>query len=200
MKTFARIVAAGLLALSCTLANAALTGAQIVTLRPVVQAEPTLAQAIATGDDYAIAAWLNGESAPAFYVWRTSMNTQEVYDSIVWANLTPADTPDGTQLWLNRALAAQGKQFNIQTLLQGRDTINPARGNVRAGLQDATSSIPSGVGGATQSGGWLAIKPVITRLATRAEKAIAGGTGTAATPASLVFEGTVTAQEASLMR
>lgn len=200
MKSIARILAVGLLALVCTFANAALTDAQIAALRPVVQAEPTLAQAIATGDDYAIAAWLNGESAPAFYVWRTSMNTQEIYDSIVWANLTPADTPDGTQLWLNRALAAQGKQFNIQTLLQGRETINPARPNVRAGLQDALTGLPTGPGGATRAAGWVALQLIMSRKANRAEKTLATGTGTQATPATMTFEGNVTASEASLMR
>ena len=200
MKTFARILAAGLLAIACTLANAALSDAQIATLRPFVQAEPTLAQAIAAGDDYAIAAWLNGAAVPNFVVWRTTTPIADIENAINWPNFTPADTPDGTQIWMNRALACQGKQFNLQIMIQGKTSISTGRGNIRAGLQDATSSIPSGVGGATQSGGWLAIKPVITRLAPRAEKAIAGGTGTAATPASLVFEGTVTAQEASLMR
>lgn len=200
MKTFARILAAGLLALSCTLAHADLSPAKIATLRPVVQAEPTLAQAIATGDDYAIAAWLNAAFVPDFFVWRTSMNTGEVYDSIVWANLTPADTPDGTQLWLNRALAAQGKQFNIQTLLQGRDTINPARANVRAGLQDALTGLPTGPAGATRAAGWVALQLIMSRKARRAEKTLSTGPGTQATPATMVFEGTVSAQEASLMR
>lgn len=195
-----RILIALVIFLTATLTHAALTDAQIATLRPVVQAEPTLAQAIATGDDYAIAAWLNAESAPAFYVWRTSMNTGEVYDSIVWANLTPADTPDGTQLWLNRALAAQGKQFNIQTLLQGRETINPARPNVRAGLQDALTGLPTGPSGATRAAGWVALQLLMSRKATRAEKTLASGTGTQATPATMTFEGSVSAQEASLMR
>lgn len=177
-----------------------ITAPQIATLRTLVQAEPSLAQAIATGDDYAIAAWLNAAAAPDFIVWRTTTPIADVENAIAWANFTPIDAPDGTQTWANRALACQGKQFNLQIIIQGKTHIASGKANIRAGLQDALTNVPSGAAGALQSGGWGILKPLLTRLATRAEKALASGAGNAATPAVLGFEGNVTAEEASLLR
>jgi hypothetical protein len=199
MKTVRLLIAAALCFFAAH-AQAALSAADIATLRPIVQAEPTLAQAVATGNDYAIADWLNASAAPDFIVWRTTTPIADVENAIAWANFTPSDSPDGTQTWLNRAIACQGKQFNLQIMIQGKTTISSGRANIRSGLQDALTNIPSGVGGALQSGGWGILKPVLTRLATRAEKALATGAGNAATPAALGFEGAVSAAEASLLR
>lgn len=181
-------------------AFAALTPAQISTLRTVVMAEPSLATATNTGDDYAIAEWLNAQNDVAFYVWKTSVSTSDIYDNITWANFTPSDTPDGTQVWANRSLACQGKQFSLQTILVGRDSINPTKSNIRSGLQDALTGIPSGASGATKSGGWNNVQAVMYRTTTRAEKYLATGTGTTGSPALMGFEGFVTPNEASLMR
>lgn len=177
-----------------------MTPAQNAILKAAVAAEPSLATAINTGDDYAIAAWLNGAFSPTFYVWKTAVPMTDIFDNITWANFTPQDVPDGTQLWLNRAMACQGKQFNVQTILVGRDQINPSKSNLRAGLQDALTAIPSGASGANKSGGWTAVVGVMSREASRAEKILATGTGTLATPALLTFEGQVSANDASVMR
>ena len=90
-------------------------------------------------------------------------------DAILWANFTPLDTPDGTQLWTNRALCCQGKQFNIQLMLQGRSTIPGDKPGFRTGLQDALTALPSGASGANKTGGWTAVQLVLQRLATRFE-------------------------------
>ena len=62
---------------------------------------------------------------------------------------------------------------------------------IRNGLQDALTAIPSGVSGASQGAGWLNVKTVMQRFATVAEALYATGTGTALTPGSLVFEGSI---------
>lgn len=176
-----------------------LTPEQITTLTPIVLAQPALVAAADAGDNGAIADWLNTNDA-TFHAWKTSLPTQEIFDTITWANFTPQDAPDGTQIWANRSLACQGKQFNIQTILTGRESINPTKQKIRDGLQDALTSIPSGASGASKSGGWANVVAVMYRNTTRAEKYLATGTGTTASPALIVFEGFVTPQEASLMR
>ena len=196
MKTFARILAAGLLALSCTLANAALTTQQLAAVKADIAANPDLnGQPAGPDGSDAIAALYNAAAAPAFTVWRTTTPIADIENAIAWPNFTPSDTPDGTQLWMNRALACQGKQFNLQIMIQGKAAISSGRANIRAGLQDATTNIPSGAGGAPLTGGWLAIKPAMTRPATRIERLFATGTGTAGNPGDLGFEGKVTYQD-----
>ncbi|MEF8769395.1 hypothetical protein [Candidatus Accumulibacter contiguus] len=177
-----------------------LTETQIATLRTAVMAEPTLDTARVTGDDYAIAAWCNAVASPDYKVWNTTTPTATIGDAITWGNLTPVDTPDGTATFTNRALAAQAKQLNLQILIQGRETLSSGRSNIRAGLQDALTDLPTGTSGALRSGGWPAVKSIIQRNATNAEKILTSGAGTATTPSTLVFEGQVTPNEASLLR
>jgi hypothetical protein len=141
------------------------------------------------GNNTDIAAWFKADSE--FVVWRSSVSVAEVQDAVVWANMTPADAPDGTTAWTNRALACQGKQFNLQNLIVGRDQINSGKANIRAGLQDALTNVPSGAGGASQSAGWVTIRDAMKRNANRGEALYATGTGTSATPGSLVWEGVV---------
>jgi hypothetical protein len=171
-----------------------LTLSQLQTLKADIAADPTLNTIPNNGDgNDAIAKAYAVVPSPDFFVWATDVPVQTIYDSIVWANLTPSDAPDGTQLWMNRALACQGKQFNVQILLQGQTRINGAKVNVRAGLQDALSNIPSGAAGAQVSAGWVPVRTALARKANRLEKLFAnvsGGNGsTAATAATMVVEG-----------
>lgn len=166
-----------------------LTPAQIAVLKAAITAEidPTfvaLRQAGATG---AMTEWYNAPST--YVVWRSTTQAADIFDAIVWANLTPADTPDGTAQWQNRSLACQGKQFNIQTLLAGREAIGSGKPNVRAGLQDALTNVPAGAAGANIAAGWATVRVAMQRAANRAEKLYATGLGTAATPGVLAFEG-----------
>ena len=166
-----------------------LTPAQIAVLKAAITAEidPTfvaLRQAGATG---AMTAWYNAPST--YVVWRTTTPTSDIFDAVIWANLTPADTPDGTALWQNRSLACQGKQFNVQIMLAGIDNVGTGKPNIRAGLQDALTNVPAGPAGAAIGAGWAAVRVAMQRAATRAEKLYATGLGTAATPGVLGFEG-----------
>lgn len=144
---------------------------------------------------YAIAALYNQTATPDYWVWNTAALTKNLMDAVTWANMTPQDAPDGTATWTNRALACQGKQFNLQTMLVGRETVDGSKVNIRAGLQDALSSIPSGAAGALKSGGWAAVKLALARKATRLEKLLASGNGDVATPSTLTYEGSVGYQE-----
>ena len=160
---------------------------QLLALKTAILADAALADLVAQGATGAIAEYLRTPST--FVVWRTSTQTQDIYDAITWANFTPQDTPDATALYTNRALACQGKQFNLQTLLQGRESVNSAKANIRAGLQDALTAIPSGAAGAGKNGGWSAVQTAMQRFATWGEKVFATGTGTAGSPGTLVLEG-----------
>lgn len=180
-----------------------MTPSQLATLKALVAAEPTLAQAVLTGQDAAIAAWLNEDASPSYFVWRSTTPASDVMDAITWANLTPADAADGTAAFTNRALACQAKQLNLQILLQGRESVATGKTSVRGGLSDALTNVPAGAGGTLMDAGWLGagkVKAAITRLASRAEKALATGSGTSGTPSALTFEGQVSVNDAGLLR
>lgn len=162
---------------------------QIATLKAAIIADPNLsaARAIHTGvGTQMITDYLN--SAGSLMVWRTSVSTSVLFDSVTWANLTPNDAPDGSQAWLCRSLACQGKQFNLQLIFGSRETIDPSKSNVRAGLQDALTNVPSGTGGTTVSAGWVGVRTAMQRPANHIEAIFAN---TAASPASLVVEGEI---------
>jgi hypothetical protein len=156
-----------------------------------------------TGDgDQAIADWYNGFPAPDFFVYRSNVLVKEINDQIQWAKLTPNDAPDTTQIWLNRAMQCQGKQFNLQILLQGLPTVDASKANFRAGLQDALTNVPSGVAGALVSAGWVGVRDnALARKATRVEKILATGDGsTAALAATLGAEGLLTYHDVDAAR
>lgn len=177
-----------------------LTTQQLAALKADILLDPVLAAKPLNSDGaFDIAGAYNAFDA-SFMVYRTAMPTQEIFDQVLWANLTPADTPDTTQVWMNRALACQGKQFNIQTMLTGRTTLDVSKTNVRAGLQDALTQVPSGAAGVIRSAGWVGVRDAMPRLARRVEKLFATGTGTLASPATMTFEGTVSYQDVESAR
>ena len=162
-----------------------LTTTQLETLKAAIIADTNLAAARAAHSSQAIADYLNQTSATT--VWRTSVETSVLFDQIVWANLTPNDAPDGTLAWQCRSLACQGKQFNLQLIFASRDRIDPSKVNVRAGLQDALTNVPSGAGGAVVSAGWVNVRTAMQRNATNFENIFV----VAGSPASLVVEGVI---------
>jgi hypothetical protein len=189
-----------------------LTTAQLQTIKTDIAANSDL-NAFPNTDDgnFAIAALYNALAAVAFFVYRTNIPVQDIFDQITWANLTPSDAPAATfdaagMAWQNRALACQAKQFNVQLLLQGQSTVNAAKANVRAGLQDALTNVPSGASGALVSGGWVGVRDnALARKATRLEKLFAT-TGvnhdgsTAAAAATMVVEGAIAGSDVSNAR
>ena len=182
-----------------------LTTAQLTTLKAYINADATLAAYPMTDDGYFDLSRMMLElPTPAFWVWSTNVDVQDVKDAIVWANLTPTDAPDGTQAWANRSLQCQGKQFSLQLILPVTGTLNGAKANVRTGLQDALQGVRSGAGGVAQDAGWAAVRNVLARRANHAEKALAdtslGNGSTRTLSATMVFEGQLSAADISAAR
>ena len=159
----------------------ALTPAQSATLKAAINANPTWAAFSLDGDGpLELAALLNAPASPAFPVWRTDAPVNSIIDSITWSSYTPADAIASSDPALTqqtaRLLTIQTKQMNLQLMLQGRESINCSRPNVRAGLRDAVIQIPSGANGANTSPGGASgatVLNVCTRNATEAERILA---------------------------
>lgn len=139
---------------------------QLQTLKAAILADPALASQPPTADGaFAIAAALNAIAAPAFIVWRTSVEVSEIMSNgFRWTDV------DGLT-------AAKYRTWELMVQL---GTLNPSRPNVRQGIRDCWGN------GSPQE---TAILVHFKRQATRAEKLLANGTGTDAEPANLRFEG-----------
>lgn len=175
-----------------------MTPEQIIALRAKVFLDATAKNLAHALDNLGLTNYLNTVD-PAYFVWRTSTKVADISDAVTWANLTPTDAADGTATYTNRALLCQAKQINLQILIQGREALNTTKPNVRAGVQDALTNIPSGVGGAIVGAGWAAVKAAMTRTATLAEKMLAVGAGTAATPSNLDIEGVLSEHDVAVL-
>ena len=172
-----------------------LTPTQRATVLAAVNANPTALAFKQAGDTYSLRAWLNEQPASGgMSAWRTDAPVAAILDSITWANYTPNDAPDATTIWLNRALASQIKQMNLQIMLQGRASVDASKATFRAGLRDAVIALPTGAGGAVVTAGGASgatTLGVCTRIARRVEAVLAGAaeqTGTV-TANLLIFEG-----------
>lgn len=162
-----------------------LTPAQLQTLKTAILADQTAAALYENGDLSGLTAHMNAPASPAKVVWKTSVRTVDIFDQIAWANMTPTGSPGADAAWTNRSLACQGKQFNLQTILVGRETIDPSKNKVRNGLEDALTDIPSGNNGNLQQAGWTGVRAQFHRNATRLEALFATGAGTDVDPGKL---------------
>jgi hypothetical protein len=168
------------------------------------QGTPTAISALPNSADanFAIAAWYNQNAAPDFTVWNSATPIDAIQDATLYANMTPAqaipDTPQlAVTLWTAKALAAQGKQFNLQNLMLGKTTINAAKPGVRNAFQDCLTALPTKNDGTNQAAGWTAVQTAMQRLARNVEKLFS----TAAAPSNLaVFEGTISGDDVELAR
>lgn len=179
----------------------ALTQAQLVTLKADIAADPVLnAKPMSNAGADEIVAVYNAASSPDYYVWKPATSVEDIFNTVDWAKMTPGGTAGSDTAWTNRALACQGKQFNLQTMLTGRTVVNSDKANIRAGIQDALTNLPSKADGTTQAAGWNAVEAIMKRLATRAEKLFATGTGTLGTPALMAFSGSITQDDVTTAR
>ncbi len=176
-----------------------MTPEQLQVLKTAILAETDVAFVAARneGNNTTMAAFYSASATPAFYVWRSSVETDLILDTIDWAKLTCTDvatTADSAQVaaaQTNWQLACQGKQINLQIALQGRQTINATRLKTRQMLIDALQNVPSGTGGALQDAGWSQVKQVLYRTVNRGERLFATGTGTTGVPGLAGWEGTI---------
>jgi hypothetical protein len=177
----------------------ALTTEQAATFKTALFAETDqeLVGYRTNGQTGMIRDWYNKPNTSGYIVWKPTTPVADIQDSVVWANYTPTNPATGTdaialQNTIAQLMACQGKQFNLQMLLSVsgmNSAVSTGKQNIRAGLQDATSAIPSDVNLGTKTGGWQSIKAIIQRPATRIEKLFATGAGTTTNPSDIVFTG-----------
>ena len=123
--------------------------------------------------DFEIARWY-GLFTAAFIVWRTNVTITMVGDNFVGSELSGLTTANQTRL---------------QTIAQFSPSgINPSLEDRRFFFDD----VFSGAGGAATRAKLLILWK---RLARNIEKVFATGTGLDASPATMVFEGTITSQD-----
>ena len=166
-----------------------LTPAQLTALKAEVTTNPLYAADLASGNDTGIAAALNADASPTYYVYRTALPLMELTD-------TPGVGDDGvtptTWSYTTYVGRSQGERDAFLLLFRSA-AVNPSLPQVRAAFSD----IFSGAGGAAQRTHCAAKS---RRAATRAEKLFATGAGSAASPANLTFFGAVTPADVAAAR
>ena len=165
-----RLVLAILFCLLLPLGAAAqtLTPAQRATLKANVLAAGDSAAFISAGNWDGLAALYSAPAIPNFTIWKTGVLLVEVGNNIVASELAGLSSLNATRL---------------QTIaLYSPSGINPSLVDRRAFFDD----VFSGAGGVNTRARLLILWK---RLATRFEKVFATGTGSDASPATLVLEG-----------
>lgn len=173
-----------------------MTRYQLVALRADILAsvDPLVVAARDGRNDTEMARLYNLPAAPSWWVWRTAVRVDEVFDGVAVANYYPVPAPDGTAAWTNRGIACQIK-FDMLRLLLARETLDPSRARTRNSLEAALTDIPSGNNGNLRQGGWSAVQPLLRREATRAERLFVTGAGTDVDPGRAVFAGEVSTDD-----
>lgn len=181
-----------------------LTTAQLATLKADILANSDMnAQPAGNTGAYAIAALYNAASSTD--VWRTEAPVSAITDAIDWSKYTPVDAADGTAIFTNRLLVIQTKQMNLQSMIQGRTSVDASKANLRAGLRDAVIALPAGASGAAVAAGGTGgatVLAALVRKATRFEKLFAvtsAQTGTV-TANLLALEGNVSSDDVQTAR
>jgi hypothetical protein len=171
-----------------------LTNAQLLLLKAAILAETDSAIVMARtqNDTGTLSTLYNADSTNI--VWRNATRCADILAAITWASYTPADAPDTTQIYMNRAMLCQLKRDNLWCML-ARDTLVTSTAVTRTNLSDALQNVPAGVAGANLDAGWLGagkVKTTISRPATKGEAVFISGSGTSGTPVALVLEGQIT--------
>ena len=155
-----------------------LTPAQQLVIKTTVESDLTLNALPHTADGaYAIADALAVTAVPDFIVWKTNIDPNEIMkNGMDWTQVD--------NLSIGKA--------RIWEWLTALGVINASKINVRAGIDAAW------VGTAAMLAVRAAVYVHCKRKANRAEKALAVGTGTDLSPATMAFEGGLTYQEIML--
>jgi hypothetical protein len=151
-----------------------LTTAQLATLKAHIDATPALAAFPNNPDGaYAIAQILNQEASPAFIVWKTAVSRNEVGKTFIASAL---------------AAITSGNNDKLANFAAWNETVNPSRLDQRQFFDDIFSVA---AGASTRA----ALLVLWKRSATALEKVFATGTGSDASPATLVVEGDISYTE-----
>lgn len=157
-----------------------LTTVQLQALKAAILADPALAALpMTSGAAAMIAEVMNEPASPNYVVWRTDVPLEEIMrNGIDWTRVD--------NLSVGKA--------RIWDWLSRLGTINASQANVRAGIE------ATWVG--TQAD--LAVRAAVLghckRAATRAEKLLASGTGSDASPGTMTFEGALTSEDVQAAR
>lgn len=166
-----------------------LTPAQNATLKADIIADGTLnAQPMNSDGAFAIAAAYNLQAAPDFWVWRTSVTKSEIVQKTSQDSTVFAWTGTG---FITRSV---GEQAAWRELFEN-GACNPSLPNTRQAFQDIFSG-----GTAPAPANRTHLLAVARRKATRIEKLFATGTGSTASPAAMVIEGSISYQDAEAAR
>lgn len=141
-----------------------------------------LANAGAMNDQQAAAA-LNAQASPAFWVWKSSVGQSEITGSI---------SVDGTAFtWVGNGFITRsaGEQAAWGQIFDAEGNVNPSETNVRQAFSDIFSGTGNALANLTH------LLAVSRRTSTLAEKLLATGTGSTASPATMGYEGSVSAQD-----
>lgn len=157
-----------------------LTQAQLATLKAAIVADNTLnSQPNNSDGNENISVALDALASPDYYVWRTSVLTQDLFS-------------DPAFDWTRVDNLSVGKA-RIVEWLQMAGTLNPSQANVRAGFSAAFSA-------AGDVATLAAILGACKRKATKGEKIFATGNGIIANPSVMAVEGTLSAQDINTAR
>lgn len=154
-----------------------LTTAQLQAIKAYIDSQPTWA-ALPNNSDTAffIADEMNKQATPSFVVWKKSVQTEEVGKTVSYVAV------------VSMTDANRGR---ITTFI----TMNPEEfeptADIRQYWADTFSGTLGGAGQATRD----ALTALWKRTATVAEKVLATGTGSDASPATLGWEGRLTYQD-----
>jgi len=150
-----------------------LTTTQLQALKADITADPVLNAYPKNSDGaWAIAQAYNLEASPVFIVWKTDVPTSECKKAMVWTE------------YIGRSVGER----DAWVFMLSNGTINAADPNIRQGILD----IFSGPDGASSR---VALLAIAKRNATRVEKLLSSGTGSDASPATMMFEGNLPYQE-----
>jgi len=164
-----------------------MTPQQLQTLKTEIDTDPTLSsQPINSDGAFAIAVAFNQQANPAFYVWATEVSQ----DSIMQNGFD----------WVRVDNLSVGKARIWEWMFANANrSINASKANVRAGIAEVWK------GTAADNAVRLAVFQHCQRVATRAEKLFANGSGTQTDgdgigPATMDFEGSVSYQDVEQAR
>lgn len=151
------------------------TQLQILKAAILAETDATFVGYRNNGQTTLMADWYNQAASPAFKVWRTSVSRIDIYN-----NTSDEGTTWNWTFYKNQSAVEQG----AWTQMFMGDQADFSKTNLRSGIAVIFTS--ASAANATHA---LAIGK---RNATRGEKLYATGTGSAASPATLVFEGSIT--------
>lgn len=160
----------------------ALTASQNATLKAHIEASPDLnSQPDNSDGDFEIARLLNLQNVPDFTIWKPSTSMDETMRAFTDADWTEVDglTVGKARIW---------------EWLLGLNTVSPAQTSYRAAVAECWKGTAARL--ATQARIFTSWK----RLATRCERVLATGTGSAADPATASFSGSISYQDVGTAR